>query len=391
MNNSITEKNKNWLVTGLSLLLIVVITLGVFLSGCVQGLVPVGWSGGVVTNDVLYVGSTEGRMVMIDVKDESMQWSNQITAASKGGLSCIPYAGSGGCSGGGGVAIYGTPVVSGELVYMAGYNGRIYAYTADSLASRWVYPREGYLEPFVGGIAVKGGYLFIGCTDGNVYSLDAETGDPLWTYKTDNKIWATPAVDEDTIYIGSFNEKFYAFNLSGNEPKWVFDNEGELGAVISEPLIYDDMVYFGSLDKNLYGLDKETGKLKWKYEGNNWFWAKPVIYNGKIYAGCLDNMIYVLDANNGNWITEYDMGSPLSSSPIIIDGAVIFASKKGVIASIDTETGILNRLAALEDVQIQGPLTGHDGIIYVHTQDKKMHRINAINGSILRTIDLAMP
>jgi hypothetical protein len=43
------------------------------------------------------------------------------------------------------VAIYGTPNIC-DLVYIAAYNGKIYAYTR-TLGARWVYPREGYLQP----------------------------------------------------------------------------------------------------------------------------------------------------------------------------------------------------------------------------------------------------
>ena len=357
-------------------------------SGCVSGLTPIGWSGGTVSGDKLYIGSTEGRLVVINITDESRQWAESMREAAQGGLGCSFLPGIGGCGAAAGVAIYGTPVVSGGLVYIAGYNGKIYAYNVDSLAVRWVYPREGYLKPFVGGITVSDGNLYIGCTDGILYALNAETGDLLWEFETGKEIWATPAVDENTVYFGSFDEKFYAVSSDDGSKKWELTTEG---AIVATPLIQDGTIYFGSMDKNLYAVSADSGSLKWTFTGENWFWALPVIYEGRIYAGCLDDNVYILDAGTGNKLNEIDLGSPVASSPVVLNDTVVFASKKGVIFSINTTSGSLTTLAEIEEQEINGPLTGHEDILYIHTQDKKLHRINITNGSVLRDIDLEMP
>jgi outer membrane protein assembly factor BamB len=389
MEKFVTFKRYRWKLIGLLFLAVLFVSIVLVASGCVRGLTPVGWSGGAVSGDNLYVGSTEGRLVVVNLMDESRQWAEQMSTASQGGLGCsfFPSAG-GGCASAAGVAIYGTPVVSGELVYAAGYNGKIYAYNVDSLAVRWVYPREGYLKPFVGGIAVSNGKLYIGSTNGIMYALDAQTGDFLWEFETEKEIWATPAVDEDTVYFGSFDEKFYAVNTSDGSKRWEFTAEG---AIAATPLINEDIIYVGSLDKNLYALNTDSGSLKWQFTGKNWFWALPVLYGGNIYAGCMDNRVYILNAETGNKVNELDLGNPVASSPVVIGNSVIFASKEGVVFSIDTSSGSLKILAEFEEQDINGPLTGYDDIVYIHTQDKKLKRINVVNGSILRDIDLAMP
>ena len=381
------ERGK-WKIGALLLLLVMFLTVAVLASGCVKGLTPIGWSGGTVSGNKLYIGSTEGRLVVINLTDESRQWADPMSDSSQSGLGCSFFPGAGGCASAAGVAIYGTPVISGGLVYAAGYNGKIYAYNVDSLAVRWVYPREGYLKPFVGGITVSEDKLFIASTDGILYALNAETGDLLWQFATEKEIWATPAVDENTVYIGSFDEKFYAINTGDGSKRWEFITEG---AIVSTPLIHDGTIYFGSLDKSMYAVGTENGSLKWKFVGQNWFWAMPVMYDSHIYAGCMDNNVYILNAETGNKVNEIDLGSPIPSSPIVIGDAVVFASKEGVVFSINTVSGSLTTLSEIEEQEINGPLTGHNDIVYVHTQDKKLHRINVVNGSVLRSIDLAMP
>ncbi len=207
--------------------LIVAVLLAVVLvvTGCVGGLAPIGWSGGTVVGGELYIGA-QGRLVGIDLADESRQFSDAIQAPSSPGLfGCS--AGTLGCgSTSAGVPIYGSPVVSDNLVYIAGYNGKIYAYNTGTLQPRWVYPREGYLQPFVGGLVESAGKLFIGGSEGVVYALDAATGDELWDFPTGDKVWATGAVAGDTLYIGSFDDNLYALNTADGKQKVVVCHRG---------------------------------------------------------------------------------------------------------------------------------------------------------------------
>ena len=136
-------KPGKWRIGRISLLLVMLVVSGLAISGCVKGLQPIGWSGGVVSDGTLFVGSKEGRLVAINTEDESRQWSEPLKATGQTGgfFGCEPAYGGGCGSGVAGVAIYGTPAVAGDLVYIGGYNGKVYAFTSNTLSIRWVYPR----------------------------------------------------------------------------------------------------------------------------------------------------------------------------------------------------------------------------------------------------------
>jgi outer membrane protein assembly factor BamB len=371
----------------LTIIIAIVLIAGLLVTGCVRGLAPIGWSGGTVSDGKLYIGSEEGRLVAVDLADESRQWSEAIKAASSPGLfGCSPATGGGlGCGGGSaGVPIYGSPVVSDNLVYIAGYNGKIYAYNSATLDPRWVYPREGYLEPFVSGLVESGGKLFVGGSDGHVYALDAATGDKLWDFTTGDKIWATAAVGGDTVYIGSFDKTFYALNAADGREKWHYDTGG---AIMATPLVDGGTVYIGSLDRNLYALNAADGSLKWKFAGDNWFWAEPVASNGSVYTGCLDGKVYVLRADNGDKITDFDVKDGISANPATVDSGVIFATRKGAVYSVDTASNQIKLLVNLGN-EVYGPLTAYEGVVYIHLQDMTLQEVNVDNGALLRPIVL---
>ncbi|MFC2017369.1 PQQ-binding-like beta-propeller repeat protein [Chloroflexota bacterium] len=378
----------NRLLGRILLLLVIILMVGLSSLGCVEGLQPIGWSGGAVSGDTLFVGSKEGRLVAVNIADESRQWSEPIKAQkSGGGFGCAAPTGGGGCAAAPtGVAIYGTPAVSGDLVYIGGYNGKIYAFSSSSLEVRWVYPREDYLQPIVGGLVVAQDKVYFGGSDGKVYALDAATGDKQWEFEAEDMIWSTPAIDGDTLFFGSFDNKLYALNVADGSKKWEFETEG---AIAATPLVYDNTVYIGSFDRYLYAVDATNGGLRWRFMGERWFWAKPVAYNNTIYASCLDGKVYALDAEKGpnGEVGEFGVESPVSSSPIVVNGSIIFASQKGVIYTLDTASSELKQLADIEE-EVYGPLCASEGVVYIHTQELTLHRVNADTGAVLMSISL---
>ncbi len=365
------------------LLLVILLVGGLAASGCIRGLKPIGWSGGVVADGTAFVGSVEGRLVAVDIADGARRWSDEITTAGSGGFGCgassVP------------VPFYGTPAVAGGLVYIGGYNGKMYAFDAASLQKRWVYPPEGNLQPVVSGPVVALGKVYFGGSDGKVYALQADTGLEAWEpFQTGGKIWSTPVIDGDTVYVSSFDKKLYALDANTGEKKWETVEAG--GAIVAAPIVANNTLYFGAMDRYFYAVDAADGKLKWQsaVEAGKWFWAKPVIYNNTIYAPSLDGKVYLFDAESGRQLVDaIDLGNPVSSSPVLVDGLIIIASGEGRIYSLDTAN---NQLKPLADVKqkVDSPLWASDGVVYIHTQEQEtFYALNAQTGAWLWNISLS--
>jgi len=382
-------KHNKILLGKVLLLLLILLVGGLTASGCIGGLQPIGWSGAVVADGTLFLGSIEGRLIAVSIADGARQWSEPLTASgSTGGFGCAASPA--------GVAIYGTPAVAGDLVYIGGYNGKIYAFDSSSLQKRWVYPPEGNLQPIVGGPVVASGKVYFGCYDsddkvGKVYALNADTGVKVWeSSPAGGKIWSTPVIDDETVYISSFDKKVYALDANTGEKKWETFEVG--GAIASTPLVYNNTVYFGSFDRYLYAVDVADGSLKWKseVEAGSWFWAKPVIYNNTVYAPSLDGKVYILDAESGHELIDaIDLGNPVSSSPVLVDGSIIIASGEGRVYSLDTTNNQVKPLADVKE-KIDAPLWASNGVVYIHTQEHEtLYALNAQTGAELWNLSLS--
>lgn len=348
--------------------LVVMVLVALVLFGCTgTGAVPRGWSGIAVANDTLFVGSMQGKVIAVNASDGGgvRELVTLEVDRPSGGFSCV----TGGTSA---VAIYGTPVVAEGLVYVTGYDGKVYALNSTSGSIRWVYPRQGALdEPIVGGPVLAAGKVYFGSSGGKVYALDAATGDLKWEFTTGDKIWSTPAIADETLYIGSFDKKLYALDLDSGRKKWEFEAGG---AIVATPLLYDDTIYVGSFDRYFYAVDATNGRLRWRFMGENWFWAKPVAYNGVIYAANLDGKVYALGAERGNKVAEFDLKfgekkNPISSSPVLVNGSVIVATEDGKVYALDAETKRVELLADLGE-EVYAPISAGDGVVYIHTQKK---------------------
>lgn len=353
-------------------LLAILIIGGLTLSGCYGRSQPKGWSGATVSGDDVLVGALAGKLIDLDKTSGSYQWLD-MDAGMPGSET--------------GLAIYGTPAVAGELAYVAGYNGKVYAFVADRGNLRWVYPREGNLAAIVSNIAISQDRLFFGDAEGNFYALDAATGDKLWSVQFGDKIWASPTVSGDTVYISCFDKNLYALDITDGSIRW---QTAEAGTIITTPLVVNDTIYVGSFNRYFYALNVTNGAIKWQSENEagKWFWAGAVTVGGIIYAPNLDGKVYMFDAATGRETAPpVNLGGQISADPVVAGNQVILATKEASVYALDTATARASLLVTLGDnEEVLAPLAADGNIAYIKTQTSSndtLHAVNTVTGDVV--------
>jgi eukaryotic-like serine/threonine-protein kinase len=367
-------------INQITIILLVLLAGIITLSGCSssRGAIARGWAGGVLADDILFVGSMKGNLVSVNATSGGLILSVPLETAtpSSGFLSCGRASPA--------IVMYKSPVMAKDLVCVAGYNnGKVYAFGSEDLREepRWVYPRQDTLENgyIVGGLTYDNGKLYYGTSIGKVFALDAAEGYKEWDIDLSKKIWSTPAVSGNVLYIGSFDKKLYALNTADGSTKWEFETEG---AIASTPLVVGNTVYIGSFDRYMYALNADTGSLKWKFMADNWFWSRPILYGNTLFAPCLDGKVYLIDINNGEKKAEYNLESPISSSPVIVDNNIAVATQGGTIFSIKGDGTDFEMLAFLaEKEKIYADLVAGEGKIYVHSYLDNLYEVDAKSGA----------
>ncbi|MCU1652868.1 MAG: PGF-pre-PGF protein [Pseudonocardia sp.] len=77
-------------------------------------------------------------------------------------------------------------------------------------------------------------------------------------------------------------------------------------------MVIEDTVYVGSYDQKVYALDAATGTERWTHTTGSRVFSSPAVVGGTVYVGSNDHTLYALDAVTS---TERAVSDVLSVSP----------------------------------------------------------------------------
>ena len=96
--------------------------------------------------------------------------------------------------------------------------------------------------------AVAYGRVYIGNTDGSMYSFSSANGKLAWTKGTGSYVYASPAVAQvpggkPTVFFGSYDGKFYAVDARNGKVLW---SHREGGKISGGATVVGDIVYYST-------------------------------------------------------------------------------------------------------------------------------------------------
>ena len=117
-----------------------------------------------------------------------------------------------------------SPLVHGGAVYVGDWNGRVSRYSAATGKLVWGFQADGKVKD---GLALSGNRVFFGTYGSKVYALDARPASSSGRRARSRgsahraTFYSTPAVAYDRVYIGSTDGKMYSFGASTRRPALV--------------------------------------------------------------------------------------------------------------------------------------------------------------------------
>jgi outer membrane protein assembly factor BamB len=82
---------------------------------------------------------------------------------------------------------------------------------------------------------VANGIVYVGSNDEKLYAFDAGTGAVKWSATTDGAIASSPVVSNGTVYVGSHDKSLYAFDAASGSLKWRTPTNGSID--VSSPIV----------------------------------------------------------------------------------------------------------------------------------------------------------
>ncbi len=136
---------------------------------------------------------------------------------------------------------------------------------------------------------------------GEIWCLNAESGEKQWDFKVDRTVLGAIAVDGDRLYFNSRDKHVYCLGTDGTLiNKW---NAKE--AIITSPAIGREYIYAVTEGARLYGLDKKTMTPVWDVTlGTDPPFSSPALARGHIYVGTIKNGFLCVGEPSSNERTE---------------------------------------------------------------------------------------
>jgi outer membrane protein assembly factor BamB len=144
-----------------------------------------------------------------------------------------------------------SPAVAGGMVYIGSRDGFLYAFDAASGERKWRYDHKGSWVPT--SPAVANGLVFSGSSDGQfVNAVDAKTGAEKWRWDGKTRVFSSPAVVGDRVYVGTWSGSIAAFNAADGK---VAAMTGVETAIFASPEIAGGMLFIGSDDGVMWAFE----------------------------------------------------------------------------------------------------------------------------------------
>lgn len=389
------------------LLLVVVLLLTPVLVSCIPGGVQAarGWAGTAFHDGIVYAGTGDGRVVAIDVATRSHSWYYPTTVPSGGGMSCGPAAAP--------AAIYTTPLVDGDLVYVGTYSGRVMALNTVARSQGLHFPQRGHGEwewdcpknnaasnAIVADLRMRADAIYVSSSNGRVYSLDKSFGDLIWESEVldrkHGKLWTSPWVEDETVYVSTLDGHIHALSTETGQVRtdppfagWPFRSETGFA---SSPVLDNGIVYVGSFGNNLHAIVVGESELLWEFAGDKWFWADPLVSEGIVYAGCLDGRLYAVRAETGEELWHFETMDargrrvPIVSSPVMMGGLLVVVDEAGTVYVFDPAEDLASQAEPWRVISIgadvRSSFCAHEGVVYIRGEDNWLYAVDIDSGEV---------
>ncbi len=228
------------------------------------------------------------------------------------------------------------------------------------------------------------GTLYFGSDDSTFYAFDIEDREVIWRFHTGGMIRSGAEVIGDNVVFASDDGFLYALALDSGKESWRFylgsaGFDRVLPAVDppygydyrhSSPLNRGGVIYVGSANGVLYAIYEEIGLVRWQFETEGPIRSTPVTDGRNVYFGSWDGHVYAIDAVEGTLSWRFDTGGIVQGSPATGAGAVFVGSRSASVFALDARTGEQRWKHVHEDGSwVESSPVFSDGVVYVGSSD----------------------
>ena len=209
-----------------------------------------------------------------------------------------------------------SPLVDGTKVIFGSEDGTVYALNRATGKTVWTYSASGAVK---GALAFSNGRLYFGDYGGSVHAIAAANGKEIWSANPGGTFYSTGAVAWGRFYVGNTDGRLYSYTTSG-DLAWA----RQTGAyVYSSPAValvphLGPTVFAGSYDGNFYAWNAQSGATRWTYNAGGKISGGATVIGDLVWFADLGNTRNIaLNTRTGRKAFSMETGA---FNPVITDG-----------------------------------------------------------------------
>lgn len=259
-----------------------------------------------VRDGKVYVGDSNGKLFCLNAADGKPVWTFEVEGMI-----------------GSGVNFYADTVLVGSQdlpLYCVGPDGK----------KRWEFAIDGGSN---GTPAVAEGKVFASGCDSLMHVIDAVTGKEVGSVDLGGQAAGSTAIVGDRAYVGTMTNQVLALDWKQLKSVWQFEPRRRAQPFYASAAVTDSLVVIGSRDKKVYALDRSTGSEAWSFITEGMVDASPVVAGNRVYVGALSSggEFYVLDLNTGRQVQVLDLEGAVPGSAAVGSDCVVVGTEKGAV------------------------------------------------------------
>ncbi|MCZ6682794.1 MAG: PQQ-binding-like beta-propeller repeat protein, partial [Planctomycetota bacterium] len=211
--------------------------------------------------------------------------------------------------------------------------------SGDIVAAEVVLPLASVKLPFAASSAAiaDNEWIYVGAANQRFYCLNILSGFERWQLRTPRTVAATPVLHGDDLYFAGQDGRVVSCTKKNRVKNWTFQTEGP---IFADPLVTDQLVYIASSDRSLYCLDRRTGIPRWRRRFDNPLDQTPTLSDGRVYLSVPQTGLVVLDAAGGKELWRRPVGGEFLMQ--LGSNAYLWSGSNGIgriINVVDVKTG----------------------------------------------------